>query len=176
MRKLYLIGAAMAAFFCAVPAKGQTAIARHMLLEAAARPAAPGAILRAEPAPAGQTTNAPSQPNGTPHGINLTWTPGVQGSDTNPLAGVDIFRASGSCATIAACSWGSSLNATPAPGSSYLDPAAGLTAGSTYSYYVSEVDSIGNQSAPSNIATVAVPSAGFPANPTAPTAAAGAVQ
>lgn len=174
MRKLFLAVAALGIFLAAQPAHAQSAIARHMLLEAAARPAAPAAALRAEPVPAGQTTNAPAQPSGTPHGILLSFTPGTQGSDTNALAGVDVFRCAGTCT--ASSNWGSSLNATPVAGSTYLDPAAGLTAGSTYSYYISEVDTAGNQSAPSNIATVAVPSTGFPANPNAPTGAAGAVQ
>jgi hypothetical protein len=112
--------------------------------------------------------------NGTPHGINLTWTAGAQGSDTNAVSGYNVYRTTGACSS-SNLPGSTAINASLVSGTSYLDPAAGLAAGTTYCYGVATVDAKGNQS-PYATTTVAVPSAGFPANPGAPGSLAGAVQ
>ena len=45
-----------------------------------------------------------------------------------------------------------------------MDPAAGLNTNTTYSYVVYTVDSIGNTSAPSNVANATI-GASFPSDP-----------
>lgn len=106
-------------------------------------------------------------PPASVHGVKLTWTAASQGSDTNPIVGYNIWRCTGTC-TATGTGW-IQLNTTPDAGTSYHDPAAGLSTSTTYSYVVYTQDSIGNTSGPSNVATVAIPSS-FPSNPSAPSA------
>lgn len=106
-------------------------------------------------------------PPASTHGVQLTWTAASQGSDTNPIVGYNIWRCTGTC-TATGTGW-IQLNTTPDAGTSYHDPAAGLSTSTTYSYVVYTQDSIGNISGPSNVATVAIPSS-FPSNPSAPSA------
>lgn len=106
-------------------------------------------------------------PPASSHGVQLTWTAASQGGDTNPIVGYNIWRCTGTC-TATETGW-TRLNTTPNAGTSFLDPAAGLSTSTTYSYVVYTQDSIGNTSGPSNVATVAIPSS-FPSNPSAPPA------
>lgn len=97
---------------------------------------------------------------GTQHGVSITFT-----ASTSSVAGYNIYQCVGNC-TITGV-WAkvdTSLDLTTA----YLVPLAGLTPGGTYSYAATAVDSGGNESVFSNIATVTLP-ATLPINPNAPT-------
>jgi hypothetical protein len=146
------------------------------------------ALFAIAPAARAQQFSGTLEASGTPHGIEVTWTAGGQGSDGNAVAGSYVFRCTpgtGSCSTSTAlCAtpavepcW---TNLTPSVNTApnLLDPASdtGLAAGTTYAFAAQTVDITGDVSAFSNITTVAVPSAGFPANPNAPTGAAAKVQ
>jgi hypothetical protein len=110
----------------------------------------------------------------TQHGILVTITAAAVGAaagNGNTVAGYNIYRCPGTC-TAPTSGLGNfvkidtSLDLTLG----YLDPSTdtGLTAGSTYTFAATVVDSAGNESNFSPLATVTVPTAGFPANPTAP--------
>ena len=98
----------------------------------------------------------------TPHGINVTWT-----ASTTPNVTYQVFRCTGTCT--ASSTWVALCTLNCGSGTSYLDPAAGLSVNATYSYEAQAIDSTGsgNKSDPSNIATVAV-GAAFPPNPVPP--------
>jgi len=152
-----------AALAIAMPARAQTAIARQMLLEAAARPAPPTAAVAA-PAPAPQSGST-----GTAHGINLVWT----ASSTSGVT-YSVYRQVGS---FTAATWPSPIGTPIATGLTalaYLDPASGLAASTTYSYGVAAVS--GSDQSGLDVTTVAVPSTGFPNNPNAPTGVTATVQ
>ena len=101
-------------------------------------------------------------PPASGHGVLLTWTAAAQGGDTNPIVGYNVWRCTGTC-TAAGTGW-TKISSAPVAGTSYQDPASGLSTSTTYSYVVYTQDSIGNTSGPSNVATVAIPSS-FPSNP-----------
>lgn len=105
-------------------------------------------------------------PGASQHGVLASWTAASQGSDVNPIAGYNVYRCTGTCVTSSG-TW-TKANSSLVLGTSFLDPAAGLSVSTTYSYVVYTVDSIGNTSGPSNVATVAIPSS-FPSNPNTPT-------
>jgi hypothetical protein len=99
---------------------------------------------------------------GTPHGVNVTWTAPSPAGGSGTIAGYNVYRCPGTC-TAASTAWvkiDTSLDLT----NGYLDQST-LVAGSTYSYASTAVDSTGNESAFSNVATitfVAVPNPGAP--------------
>lgn len=99
------------------------------------------------------SAQAPSQ-----HGILVSWT-----ASTTPSVSYVVFRCTGTCT--ASSTWTALCTGSCTSGTSYLDPASGLTAGTTYSYEADAVDANGNLSGPSNIATIA---ATFPTNPAPP--------
>jgi len=111
------------------------------------------------------------QVTGTPHGVEVTYTAATQG--TFPIAGYFIFRCTGTasvCVNTSPVGWVQE-NATANAGLAYLDPATNnFTNGSSYTYAIQTVDTKGNVSVFSGTSTVQVPSAGFPSNPTAPSA------
>lgn len=116
--------------------------------------------------------------SGTPHGMNLTWTAVAQGSDTNTIAGYNLYKCAGAatvCVNTSPVGW-TELNTSPITGTSYLDPSTdSFTDGSSYTYAVQTVDSAGNQSSFSNTVTLTVPTGGFPVNP-APASLTGKIQ
>lgn len=102
--------------------------------------------------------------NGTPHGVEVSWNPVVPGADPLAISGYNVYRCAGTCQITSI--W--ARIAINQPTNSYLDPAAGLTVGNTYSYTATAVDVNGNESIFSNIATTTISSSGFPTNPAAP--------
>jgi hypothetical protein len=105
--------------------------------------------------------------NGTPHGVNLTWSVSTTNTNgaTDTIAGYNIYRCPGACASSSA-NW-TKIDATLDMSAGYLDQSA-LSPGAQYSYAATAVDTSGNESAFSNITTVTLPSTP-PANPTPPT-------
>jgi hypothetical protein len=102
---------------------------------------------------------------GTTHGVSVKWTAATQGADPNTIAGYNIYQCQGTC-TASTGVWvkiDTSLDVSTA----YLVPLSGLTAGGTYSFVATAVDSGGNESAFSNVATVTLPAV-LPVNPNAP--------
>lgn len=110
-------------------------------------------------------SRVPAQ-SGTPHGNFGKWN-----ASTSTVQGYQVFRCLGTC-TLTSTGW-TAVSAV-IPGLSFLDPAAGLTINTTYSYAVLAIDANGNQSSFSNISTVSVLT--FPTNPGAPTGCSFAVQ
>jgi hypothetical protein len=86
--------------------------------------------------------------SGTPHGIALTWTASTVATGEPALAGYNAYR------TVVSGSPVKLNGSTLIVGTSYLDPNSDLTAGQTYSYDVTAVDVNGNESGPSNVATI----------------------
>jgi hypothetical protein len=99
--------------------------------------------------------------NGTPHGVFLTWN-----ASAGTVQGYYVFRCPGTCTT-SSTGW-KNITTGLVNDTSYVDPAAGLTLSSTYSYAVLAVDLSGNQSSFSNISPAVIP-ASFPTNPAPPT-------
>lgn len=106
--------------------------------------------------------------NGTPHGVNLTWTASTTNTNgaKDTITRYNIYRCPGACASNSA-NW-AKIDATLDLSTGYLDQST-LTPGAQYSYTATAVDTNGNESAFSNITTVTLPSTP-PANPTPPTA------
>lgn len=120
----------------------------------------------------GGTAKAQSTlPPATAHGVELTW--GASTSGSNPLAGYNVWRCTGTC--LATGTGWTQLNTAPVSPTTYLDPAAGLSTSTTYSYVVYAQDTKGELSGPSNVATVSIP-ATFPSNATIPSSPAATVQ
>jgi len=117
--------------------------------------------------------------NGTPHGITWSATAGTctgSGCDPNAVIGFNLYQGVGS--TVCGASpvgpltkQNISLLTTPA----FLSPSSGLATSSLYCAYMTAVDSVGSESAASNLATVTTP-ATWPVNPPPPTGCKGAVQ
>jgi hypothetical protein len=110
--------------------------------------------------------------NGTLHGVNVTFSAPSPVGGSGVIAGYNIYQCLGTC-TITS-TWvkvDSTLDLTTA----YLVPLSGLTLGATYSYAATTVDSNGNESVFSNIATVTLP-ATAPTNPNAPSGTLAKVQ
>lgn len=118
-----------------------------------------------------------AQVNGTQHGVVVSW--GAASPGTNPIAGYNVFRCSGTattCPNTSPVGW-TQENATPTTGLTYTDPSSNnFTNGASYTYAVQTVDTKGNVSVFSSTSTVQVPSAGFPSNATAPAAPTTTVQ
>lgn len=101
---------------------------------------------------------------GTPHGVFLTW-------NASPTPGVNynIYRAGSAAGPFA------KINTAPISGTSYLDPAAGLSSTQTYVYFTTAVDpTTGNESVASNEPVIASPQ--FPSNPAPPSGCTAKVQ
>jgi len=106
--------------------------------------------------------------NGTPHGVNLTWTASATNTNgaTDTIAGYNVYRCPGACASSSA-NW-MKIDTTLDMTAGYLDQST-LTPGAQYSYAATAIDASGDESAFSNVTTVTLPSTP-PANPTPPTA------
>lgn len=83
----------------------------------------------------------------TAYQVDLTW--GAPGSSSDPVAGYNVYRSTGSNSTYQL------LNASVVHTTTYND--SSVQNGVTYSYYVESVDAEGNQSGPSNVYTSAIP-------------------
>jgi hypothetical protein len=83
---------------------------------------------------------------GVPLAVDLSWSPPAS---SEPIAGFNIYRVAGSASSFAR------LNTSVNSPASFMDST--VTAGTTYQYYVTTVDSSGTESTPSNTATVVVP-------------------
>jgi hypothetical protein len=79
--------------------------------------------------------------------VALNWDAPASSSD--PATGYNVYRATSGNSTY------SRLNSGAATGTTYTDTA--IQAGTTYVYYVTSVDSAGNESVPSNTASAVVP-------------------
>ena len=79
--------------------------------------------------------------------VTLTWS--APSSSTDPVAGYDIYRATGGSSSFQL------LNPAIDVPMSYTDTT--VQSGGSYSYYVESVDAAGNQSAPSNTYAVSIP-------------------
>ena len=79
--------------------------------------------------------------------VNLSWTAPTSSSDT--VTGYNVYRAPSGGSSYAM------LNSGADSQTSYTDST--VQSGSTYQYYVTSVDSSGAESAPSNVATIAIP-------------------
>lgn len=82
----------------------------------------------------------------TSYQVDLTWTAPASSSD--PVAGYNVYRAVSGSSSYQLLNSGSAST-------TYADTT--VVNGTSYSYYVESVDSSGNQSAPSNIYSVAIP-------------------
>jgi hypothetical protein len=109
---------------------------------------------------------------GTPHGINITFNAPSPVGGSGTVAGYFIYQCSGTCTFTS--SW-TQVNSVLDISTGYLVPFTGLTPSATYSYAATTVDSAGNQSVFSNIATITLP-ATFPSNPGPPTGCAALVK
>ena len=119
-----------------------------------------------------------AQAVGTVHGINVTLVApavGAAAGNGNTVAGYNIYRCAGTCTTSSTFTKiDTSLDLTLG----YVDPSSdtALTAGSTFTFAATVVDNVGNESGFSPLATVTIPSTGFPANPSAPSGCTAKVQ
>jgi hypothetical protein len=84
---------------------------------------------------------------GVSHQVSLTWD--APGSSPDPVAGYNIYRASGGSATYQL------LNASPDTQTTYVDTT--VQGSETYTYYVMSVDTAGTLSTASNQVTATVP-------------------
>ncbi|MGB7264210.1 MAG: choice-of-anchor D domain-containing protein [Terracidiphilus sp.] len=85
--------------------------------------------------------------SGTPGEVNLTWD--APSSSPDPVAGYNVYRSPTNAYSFV------QLNSSMVAQSTYVDGTA--QSGQTYDYIVESVDSSGVTSAPTNIATVAIP-------------------
>ncbi len=97
-------------------------------------------------------------PAGTPHSVVLTWAAPSPVGGSGTISGYNVYRALTSSATAY-----TKLNTAVSAALTYTD--ASVTAGTSYSYCVTTVDSLNEESACSAPATANVPS-----NPNAPSA------
>lgn len=91
--------------------------------------------------------------SGSGYQVNLTWTAPTESAD--PIVGYDVYRAASGSSSY------TQLNTAPVPAATGAAPFvdANVALGMTYTYYVTSVDGSGNQSAPSNLFSVMIPTA-----------------
>lgn len=94
---------------------------------------------------------------GTPHGNKVTASPSTGATSYN------VYRCNGTCTTAGLFT---QVNTQALSTPLFLDPAASLTVGNTYSYVMTAINAAG-ESAYSNIAVIT--DTAFPTNPAAPT-------
>ena len=95
----------------------------------------------------GATTTVSLTGTGVSYAVNLSWS--APSSSTDAVAGYYVYRAASGSSTYQTLN--SSANTTTA----FVDST--VASGQTYEYYVTSVDSSGNQSVPSNTSTVTIP-------------------
>jgi Abnormal spindle-like microcephaly-assoc'd, ASPM-SPD-2-Hydin len=93
------------------------------------------------------TIALPLSATGDVYKVQLNWD--APSSSSDPVAGYYVYRATNGSSTY------QQLNASPTTETSYLDST--IADGQSYMYYVVSVDSAGEQSTPSNTATLAIP-------------------
>jgi hypothetical protein len=81
---------------------------------------------------------------GTPHGVNSSWTAPASVGGSGTFAHYNLRRCAGSC-TASSPGWSVLAVISPLTAVSFLDTTT--VSGSTYTYAVSTVDSLGNESA-----------------------------
>ena len=124
---------------------GQTATL-SLQFEPTTTGAATGKLTISSDASSSSTAVVALSGTGVPLAVDLSWS---APSSSESIAGYNIYRATGSASSFAR------LNASVSSPASFMD--ATVTAGTTYQYYVTTVDSSGTESTPSNTATVIVP-------------------
>lgn len=127
----------------------------HMFLERCGRIV--GLLLMAFAFLAVGTAGAQGVPSGTAHSVTLSWTAPSPVGGSGTVGGYNIYRAPASGTAYA------KLNASANAALTYTDTS--VSAGTSYSYCVTTVDTLGEESACSAPAT-----ANVPANPNAPSA------
>jgi fibronectin type 3 domain-containing protein len=103
------------------------------------------------------SVRAQAVPAGTPHSVTLTWQAPSPVGGSGTISGYNVYRSPTSSTSYA------KLNTAVNAGLTYTD--SSVSAGTSYSYCVSTVDSLGAESVCSAPATANVPS-----NPNAPSA------
>jgi fibronectin type 3 domain-containing protein len=106
---------------------------------------------------ASASAHAQGIPAGTTHSVALTWQAPSPVGGSGTVSGYNVYRSSSSTATYA------KLNTAIAAGLTFTD--SSVSAGASYTYCVTTVDSLGEESLCSAPATANVPS-----NPNAPSA------
>jgi fibronectin type 3 domain-containing protein len=96
-------------------------------------------------------------PQGTPHSVTITWQAPSPVGGSGTVSGYNVYRSPASTATYA------KVNTSVNAGLTFVDTS--VTAGASYNYCVTTVDTLGEESACSAPATANVPS-----NPNAPSA------
>jgi fibronectin type 3 domain-containing protein len=81
------------------------------------------------------------------YAVDLSWS--APSSSTDPAVGYNVYRALGGTSSY------QRLNSAVNGSTSYAD--SSVTAGTTYTYYVTSVDAAGAESSPSNFWTAAIP-------------------
>jgi fibronectin type 3 domain-containing protein len=100
---------------------------------------------------------AQTPPAGSAHSVSLTWQAPSPAGGSGTISGYNVYRSPSSAASYA------KVNTTLTAGLTFTD--SSVAAGTSYSYCVTAVDSLGDESACSPPAT-----ANVPANPNAPAA------
>jgi fibronectin type 3 domain-containing protein len=103
------------------------------------------------------SAHAQGIPAGTTHSVTLAWQAPSPVGGSGTISGYNVYRAPSSTATY------SKLTSAPAAGLIFTD--SSVSAGASYNYCVTTVDSLGEESVCSAPATANVPS-----NPNAPSA------
>ena len=103
--------------------------------------------LTSNASPATAIVNLSGTGQSVSHQVNLAWNAPI--NPVTPVAGYNVYRATGGSSSYQL------LNISPNQATSYTDSA--VQSSTSYSYYVTAVDAQGNQSGPSNIATVNIP-------------------
>jgi fibronectin type 3 domain-containing protein len=101
------------------------------------------------------SARAQGAPSGTAHSVTLTWTAPSPVGGSGTVSGYNVYRSPSSATNYA------KLNTAVNAGLTYTD--ASVSAGTSYSYCVTTVDTLGEESVCSGPAT-----ANVPANPNAP--------
>jgi len=109
------------------------------------------------------SAGAQGLPGGTAHSVTLAWTAPSPVGGSGTVGGYNVYRAAANTGTAGGTATYAKVNTALATGLTYTD--ASVAAGASYSYCVSTVDSLGEESACSAAAAATVPS-----NPNAPSA------
>jgi len=125
---------------------GQTATV-NVTFDPTTAGASTGTMTIASNSSTGATTTVSLTGTGVSYAVNLSWS--APSSSTDAVAGYYVYRAASGSSTY------QTLNSSTTTGTTYVDSTA--ASGQTYQYYVTSVDSSGNESTPSNTATATIP-------------------